>query len=293
MFNKLAVLKLDLGHRHNDITLRDIQLWNKSNLEQQHVDKKSQAKVITMNAKFLTYVDISCLPIWLINDSNSSHDSELYCFTTSNTSLSFFKSKLKYNNRGIVIEISKDKNNRNLSSRDNTNPLIFSDHIVFYQANNFIQYFYLNIDRKTEIEYKINKLEKLKSDTELVINTVTKLDEYSKLNEDPRNKIDKILKKSYEQNRMNTNKVMRSLQISDKRLQFNDTLSKVILGGLRLRGIPNTQIGFQKLYKITFEASEFALRDELTQLLHNKIQEISFEKLQETVEVLLNLFLKS
>lgn len=84
----------------------------------------------------------------------------------------------------------------------------------------------------------------------------------------------------------------RNVHINDKRLQFNETLSKLILG-LRLRGISNSITDYQKLYKITFDAAEFTHRDELKRISMGSGEEVSFESLQETVETLLKLFTKS
>lgn len=85
------------------------------------------------------------------------------------------------------------------------------------------------------------------------------------------------------------NKRKRQAKLQDKKIQFNDILSKLILTGLRLRDIPNTTPGFTKLYKMTFQAAEFTHREDVRVNNYN----VPFETLQQTVETLLTLFTKS
>lgn len=94
-------------------------------------------------------------------------------------------------------------------------------------------------------------------------------------------KIDKLIAAA------NTMKKPQSL--AHKKTQFNDTLSKLILTGLRLRDIPNTSPGFSTLYKMTFQAAEFAHRDDVKKYNY----QMPFELIQQTVETLLKLFTKT
>lgn len=279
MFYNVAVLKIELGDYHNDITLRDIQLWRKSKNEE--TDENSDINDHNRNTqllkgKFCQYINITRLPIWLQKHNNGDNDEQLICFTTSSTTLAYFESKLRYNDRGIVIEICQN---------DVIDTMNEPKYLVFYKVDNLVEYFYIDVTIKKKIDSQIKMLKQSKK--KLNDNKLDNIDTYKNRN------IDKILRQAHERNMLKTNKIIKSLQISDKRLQFNETLSKLILGGFRLRGILNTHTGFHKLYKTTFDAAGFTHRDEIEQLSHNNIQEIPFESLQETVEVLLKLFTKS
>lgn len=83
--------------------------------------------------------------------------------------------------------------------------------------------------------------------------------------------------------------VKKPQSLAHKKAQFNDTLSKLILTGLRLRDIPNSSAGFSNLYKMTFQAAEFAHRDDVKKYNY----QIPFELIQQTVETLLKLFTKT
>ncbi|CAL9729625.1 mitochondrial morphogenesis protein Sld7p [Monosporozyma unispora] len=96
-------------------------------------------------------------------------------------------------------------------------------------------------------------------------------------------------KSKYEIDKIITNKAKKPQSPVNKKVQFNDTLSKLILTGLRLRDIPNTNPGFTKLYKITFQAAEFTHRDDVKRCNY----QVPFETLQQTVETLLKLFTKT
>ncbi|EDO15640.1 hypothetical protein Kpol_489p21 [Vanderwaltozyma polyspora DSM 70294] len=276
MFEKLAVLKVKLGDRHSDIVLRDIQLWRKplDGDNDNGLDRSiSNVKEINyLKGEFLQYIDINKIPLWL---RSSEHFSNLLiCFTTSTTTNAFFESKLKYINRGIVIEVNSAAAAAAANNYQHR-------YLIFYKNGHNVEFIPIDLSLKELFD---NKIASLNADTE----NVTEGKEKKKSSS-----IDKILMQSQKKVFVQTNKVMESLQISEKRQKFNETLSKLILSGLRLRGIPNTQSGFQKIYKMTFDTTEFAHREELVKLSHNTIHEIPFEDIQETVETLLKLFTKS
>lgn len=179
------------------------------------------------------------------------------CLTGSSTTLAYFTSKLRRERRGIVIET-------------------IGGYAVLYKSENTVQCLEIDLSVKSLLDSQINGLE----------NSLVSASAKD-------NNIDVILRQSHQRQTHNNNKVMKNLQISEKKLQFNDTLSRLILGGLRLRGVPNSQFGFQKLYRMTFNAAEFAHRAQLQQQSTSNEPQVPFEELQATVETLLQLFTRS
>ncbi|GAV47674.1 hypothetical protein ZYGR_0H05200 [Zygosaccharomyces rouxii] len=243
MLEQNAVLKFTLGEKYDDIIVKDVQLWSQ---EPPKADGIKQLK-----GRLLQYVDMNKLPLWA---TTGSKNYVVYTWRSSTTS--YFASKLKNENRGIVIDLLNGTNN--------------NDHLLI-------------LHRKLEKVQclKLNLNVKRKFDNQLISRTVQTTSKEGS--------IDSIVQQSQRQNQFKAKTIRNHVRTSEKKITFNETLSKLILGGLRLRGIPNTQSGFQKLYKITFDAAEFAHRDELK----HSDAEVPFETLQETVEVLLKLFCKS
>lgn len=249
MFCQVGLLVFDLGERHADIVIRDVQLWSKDAV-------KDSDSVSVVKGRFLQYVALDMLPLWLESE-------ELYCYTSSKITVSYFNSKLTNSKKGIVICTTNDNNFANVKN----------EFYVLYRIDNSVRCFRFNYDLKQRIDSMIHN---------------ERRDSSSK-----NKNIDDIIRKSQIRLKVANTKVTKNVQINDKKLQFNETLSRLILGGLRLRGIPNTQVAFQKLYKMTFEAAEFTHRNDLQLLANGSTTEIPFETLQETVEILLKLFTKS
>ncbi|QLQ82006.1 hypothetical protein HG537_0G02600 [Torulaspora globosa] len=204
-----------------------------------------------ISGKFLQYVDLDKLPVWV-----SCSGSLATCLTDSGTAIAYFSSKLRRERRGIVVQAG-------------------DQFLVLYRDRDQVVCLQVDLSVKETIDSQINDIEAAAAAS----NSLTK-----------HNSIDVILRQSQEKKSFNNDKVLRNLHASEKRSQFNKTLSKLILGGLRLRGIPNSQSGFQKLYKMTFSAAEFSHRKQLQALVNRQGPEIPFEELQTTVETLLELF---
>lgn len=209
--------------------------------------------VRSLKGSFLQYVAYEKLPLWITRTGTVST-----CLTGSSTTLAYFSSKLRRASRGIVVEIA-------------------GGYAVLYRRDSSVQCLEINLSVKSLIDSQIKVLE-----TDLAASASSKDDN-----------IDVILRLSHERQAISKNKVMKNLQTSEKKLQFNDTLSRLILGGLRLRGIPNSQFGFQKLYRMTFNAAEFAHRAQLQAQTGSNDSQVPFEDLQATVETLLQLFTRS
>ncbi|SMN17885.1 similar to Saccharomyces cerevisiae YOR060C SLD7 Protein with a role in chromosomal DNA replication [Maudiozyma saulgeensis] len=269
MLRQVGVLKFDLGERHTDIVVKDVQIWtNNDTLKDEH--QNDNVSIWSHSGRFMQYVDLNMLPLWLrpnVSSNNSTH----ICFTTSKATNAYFNSKLRDSRRGIVISFPSQD-----TATDSSGLWIFyRDEDSELNEDNFVKCFMLDLSRKNMIDTQIH--DSIKNNSHM----------------GRESSIDDILKKS--QNRINSanNEVAKNVRINDRKLQFNETLSKLILGGLRLRGIPNTQSSFQRLYKMTFDASEFTHRNELKEMNRGQQPDIPFEELQETVETLLRLFTKS
>lgn len=252
MLEQNAMLKFTLGGKYDDIIVKDVQLWSQEvSLSSLPAGKSSETKQV--EGRLLQYVDMNKLPIWATADT-----SYYVVFTWSSSTMSYFASKLKNENRGIVIDLACNKG-------------LNSDQLlVFYRRAKTIQC------------VKLNSAAKKKFDGQIASRTVQSTTSKE-------GSIDSIVQQSQRQNHFKATTIRKNVQTSEKKIHFNETLSKLILSGLRLRGIPNTQSGFQKLYKMTFDAAEFAHREEVK---HPAV-DLSFETLQETVEILLKLFCKS
>ncbi|CCD25386.1 Sld7p NDAI_0F00670 [Naumovozyma dairenensis CBS 421] len=234
MLKKLKILKIGLGERHTELKLRDVQLWIEDN---EFHDNRSalpqKNKVLELNGNFIQYVDLSKLPFWIRDDAQ-----ENVCFTRSATTLSYFSSKLKYKHRGIVIEIISDVPSQ--------------EFIVFYRNANTICWFSIDYTLKNKFDVQIKQ--------DLSNNTDT-------CNRGGNSKNHSRILKSQE----NRNRLQRNTESIKRKVQFNEILTKLILSGLRLRGIPNTNSGFHRLYKMTFDAAEFAHRDQIRRNILNDI----------------------
>lgn len=174
-----------------------------------------------------------------------------HCYSSCSKTCNYFNIKLKSLNRSMIAEIY----NNSLDSASQTRL------VLFYVKNNSIMCKLLS----TKLKLKIDEHITTSSNTDINNTIVT----------DSNNKF-MISKKP-------------SHSLLNKKVHFNDTLSKLILTGLRLRDIPNTSPGFTKLYKMTFQAAEFAHREDVKK--HD--YQLPFELLQQTVETLLKLFTKT
>lgn len=182
----------------------------------------------------------------------TKHNASWTCYTVRSSTLGYFASKLKHNRRGIVVELVPG-----------------GELLVLHRRGSEVHCLRLTNEIKKQADAQIAALAPRATSKE--------------------GSIDSIVQESQRQKHVKARAIRRSVQTSERKIHFNETLSKLILGGLRLRGVPNTQVGFHKLYKMTFDAAEFAHREELK----CKEGDISFETLQETVETLLKLFCKS
>ncbi|CCH58723.1 hypothetical protein TBLA_0A09380 [Henningerozyma blattae CBS 6284] len=325
--HKVGVLKFTLGGHsstHNEITLRDVQLWEQknNNHESPSEDQNLTEPVHTYKGKFFQYVSLSRLPNWCFpidNYGNNQDGNQSVTFTTSSTTLAYFKSKLKTFDRGIVVEISVMDDTR----------LIDHLFIIFYSSNKYnnsknhnIHWFILDLRKKSQIDSKVLELQKqlnknrpqlekrliekplLHHSNTLDLGTLIKrkASNDSLMGNDNNN----LLKTKYEDPLLShgtfsdTQKLIQNNIVKrDRRIQFKETLSKLILSGLRLRGIPNSQPGFQKLFRTTYDSAEFAHRNDLKKLVSNNSSKktmdeyLSFETLQDTVETLLTLYTRS
>ncbi|CAI4806143.1 CIC_collapsed_G0051230.mRNA.1.CDS.1 [Saccharomyces cerevisiae] len=207
-----------------------------------------------LRGQFIQYVDLAKLPLWV----RSTNMNTYRCYSTSATAQAYFKSKLRNANRGIVIELFDKVDQRSQEPA----------YLIIFRENTELNCFQVDLTMKHEFDGQVTKLKQDIGKTRASVSKEGRRSERKR-------------------------KVYRNVHINDKRLQFNETLSKLILGGLRLRGISNSITDYQKLYKITFDAAEFTHRDELKRISMGSGEEVSFESLQETVETLLKLFTKS
>lgn len=205
-----------------------------------------------LTGTLLRYVDLDKLPVWVIGSGTVAT-----CFTASSTAVAYFTSKLRRERRGIVVQTGEQ-------------------FLILHREKDQVRCLEVDLTAKARIDSQIKDLEAAAAAA-----AAAKHDN-----------IDVILRQSQERKSFSSEKVLKNLHASEKRSQLNQTLSKLILGGLRLRGIPNSQFGFQKLYKMTFSAAEFAHRRQLQALVGSRGAEIPFEELQATVETLLELFTK-
>lgn len=219
----------------------------------QETATEESQQVQQLTGNFIQYVDLNKLPVWVLGNK-----ALITCFTTSSTTVAYFTSKLRRGRRGIVVGTT-------------------GGFVILYRKEDRVCCLRVDPGLKSAIDSQIETLE-----ADAAATSTTKDDN-----------IDVILKQSQQRKSFSNKKILKNLQVSEKRLQFNETLSKLILGGLRLRGIPNSQFGFQKLYKMTFNAAEFSHRKQLHAMTASGGTEIPFEELQSTVETLLELFTRS
>lgn len=212
-----------------------------------------ESPVRQLTGSFVQYVDLDKLPVWVVGSGRVSS-----CLTSSATAVAYFTSKLRRDRRGIVVKTG-------------------DNFMILHREEDKVRCLMVDLTTKATIDSQIDALEASQG-----IAAPAKHDN-----------IDVILRQSQQRKTVSDKKVLKSLHVSEKRLQFNETLSKLILGGLRLRGIPNSQFGFQKLFKMTFNAAEFSHRKQLQALTCNTGSEVPFEELQATVETLLELFTRS
>lgn len=269
MSRQVGVVKFDLGERHSDIIVKDIRIWTNSNKttadEANNVEQNFD--IWSYSGRFLQYVDLWSLPLWLQPRWDHKIENSIFnCYTMSKATMAYFSAKLKDERRGIVIYFETH-------SEDDSGIWIFFKN----DTGDQVQCYPLDFHKKKLID------DQIKTMSEAQDTTISRRD----------SGIDEILNKTKKRINITNKEVAKNIRINDKKLQFNETLSKLILGGLRLRGIPNTQSSFQRLYKMTFDASEFTYRDELKKLSKGVPAEIPFEALQETVEILLRLFTRS
>ena len=267
MSRQVGVVKFDLGEKHSDIVVKDIRIWThySDTITTTVNGEQENGEIWSYNGRFLQYVDLWSLPLWLQPHSNEKSDSMFNCYTMSKATMAYFSTKLKDQRRGIVIYFETHM-------EDDSGIWIFFKN----DTGDQVRCYPLDLHLKKLIDDQINELSNDHS-------SISRRD----------SEIDEILNKTKKRITITNKEVAKNLRINDKKLQFNETLSKLILGGLRLRGIPNTQSSFQRLYKMTFDASEFTYRDELKKMSKGLPADVTFESLQETVEILLRLFTKS
>lgn len=277
---QVASLKISIGSKHSEIVLRDVQLWDLSGQENNQVR-------LSRNyfGRFAAYVDMRKLPLWLRIPGESP---QYQCFTRSSTTMTYFNSKLKYMHRGIVFECIP-------LAEKLADPGCYI-YFIFSREGDIVRAVRLDLAFKSNIDLQIKQLKSTNVDSsERTDEGTTDGDEESD-NIDANSRessIDKIVTVTRQKNENTTSKVLKSIREKDKRIQLKDTLSKLILGGLRLRALSGTHSETQKIYKMTLAAAEFAHRNDLIKMQRGTVKEIPFEDMQETVESLLNLFTKT
>lgn len=126
MLEKVQVLRIGLGLKHNGIKLRDVQLWR----DEQTMNNGNQGeKEITLKGEFISYIDLRKVPLWLMLPATMKEKN--FCFTNSTTTLAYFNSKLRYRHRGIIIELADGNGDDKF--------------IVMYKDQNNVRWFCFNI----------------------------------------------------------------------------------------------------------------------------------------------------
>ncbi|KAL3233565.1 Mitochondrial morphogenesis protein SLD7 [Nakaseomyces bracarensis] len=276
---KVASLKISIGTKRSETVLRDVQVWDLSANVQDKVRLSREYR-----GRFSAYVDMKKLPIWL-----SSSESPYQCFTRSSTTMTYFNSKLKYKNRGIVFEC--------IPLADKlANPGCYV-YFIFSRYSDTVRVLRVDLSFKSDIDLQIKQLKSTNANSTEQTDVDTDGDESdnvnSNLNKTRESSIDKFYTVSRQKSESTTTMVLQTVREKDKKIQLKDTISKLILGGLRLRSLSGTHSETQRVYKMTLSAAEFAHRNDLVKLQKGIIKEIPFEDLQETVESLLNLFTRS
>ncbi|CUS24801.1 LAQU0S20e00188g1_1 [Lachancea quebecensis] len=205
-------------------------------------------------ARVVAHVDTRKLPLWV-----RSRDI-FTCFSSSSTTAAYFRAKLlkdRHAHRGIVVEVGKL-------------------YLVFFKSERSPSTFQIECVR-------LDLALKRKFDTQLLqASTVSSQSLMSP-------HIDDIVAKQSLARAESSLRISRHVQVADYRRHFSSTASSCILGGLRLRGIRESETDYHKIYKTAYLAVEFAFRNELS----NAHPPISFEQVQETVETLLKVFTRS
>ncbi|CDO91760.1 unnamed protein product [Kluyveromyces dobzhanskii CBS 2104] len=260
---KELILRLYVGHK---TVIRDVQLWREV------AENEGPIAVKNCLAEVVGIIDAEKLPFWV--DKGRKH----HCFTTSETSFNYFKAKLmrqRHRNRGMVCKVTGSQG----SGKDQVEYFLFyrrlrTDLNAVFEIESTV----IHLSTKRELDGKLLPLaagnrESPPMDDALAPSTATRSIEY-------------ILEKNKQQRILRSNSLNQQVLLNDQRRQFVSLLSQCILSGLRLRGVPQTQ--YEKLYKMTYKASEFAFRNELKQT-----NPIGFESIQDCVETLLRLFTKT
>lgn len=205
-------------------------------------------------ARVVAHIDTRKLPLWARSRGLFT------CFSSSSTTAAYFRAKLlkdRHAHRGILAELDKL-------------------YLVFFRKEQSPSSFQIECIR-------LNLALKRKFDTQLLqASTVSSQPTMSP-------HIDEIVAKQSLARAESSLRISRHVQLADYRRQFSSTASSCILGGLRLRGIRESEADYHKIYKMTYSAIEFAFRSELS----NASPPISFEQVQETVETLLKVFTRS
>ncbi|AGO12677.1 AaceriADR203Cp [[Ashbya] aceris (nom. inval.)] len=201
-----------------------------------------------LTGRLLQAISLDRLPAWA-GRSNSYR-----CFSGSTTTRAFFAAKLlrrRHRARGLVVELAP--------TRASKEYLVF--HKELGEDSHFrLCCFTLDLSRKHALD--------------AVLKPVL-----------PAARIDTLVLRSNARRRAAENR-QDTANTSDARQRFVARLSQCILGGLRLRAVP--QARYEKLYRAVFQASEFTFRDELA-----AAADVPFEALQDCVETLLKLFTRS
>ena len=204
-------------------------------------------------AQVVAYLDVRKIPLWV------QCTPQLVCYSLSSTTAAYFRSKLlrkRHEHRGIVVAIEK-------------------------------AYFMFTKFQRTSVEVGVrcvplNFALKPLLDSQIAAQTAAAAVPATPALED-------FVTRQSRARAVSSSRISRHVQIADFRRHFASTASSCILGGLRLRGIPEKQNDSQQIYAATYGALEFAFREELA----HADQPIAFEQIQETVETLLRVFTRS
>ena len=264
---KELVLRLDVGH---NTVIRDVQLWREMDAEKGHEGGPSAKNCL---AEVIGMVSVAKLPLWL------DLDRRYRCFTTSETSFRYFNAKLmrqRHRNRGILCRIH--------SNNDSIEYMLFHKCLkTDVDASFEIESIVIDLSTKRRLDAVLGKIHSASDESNATTESI------SRNAAGPSNatkSIEKILEKNRQQRLQKSNSLNKRVLLNDQHQHFVTLLSQCILSGLRLRGVPQSQ--YEKLYKMTYKASEFAFRNELRQTTP-----ISFEAIQDCVETLLKLFTKT
>lgn len=252
---KELVLKLDVGL---GTVIRDVQLWSKTDADSttnSTASSTGSSAVTTGLCEVVGMINVSKLPLWL--DTSAAY----HCFSTSETTFNYFRAKLmrqRHRNRGILCKL--------LKPRDSVQYLLF----------------YKRLHTDANASFEIECVAVSFATKHLLDNLLQPAAAVAA----PLKSIDSILEKNKRQRLQKNASLNKQVLLNDHRQHFVSMLSQCILSGLRLRNVSQSQ--YEKLYKMTYQACEFAFRNEL-----KLTQTITFESVQECVETLLRLFTKT